>query len=58
MSKKIEVPHIREVEKLPEIPVLDELIFNKSDGYFYLGVENGKGVKKHGSSMEKTSVCK
>jgi len=46
---------VREVDKLPKIAVLNEVIFNKGDGYFYMGVET-KEVKKHGSRMEKASV--
>lgn len=50
---------VREVDKLPRVAVLNEVIFNKGDGYFYLGVETknkGKEVKKHGRRMEKTSI--
>ncbi len=53
-------PTIREVTELPEVAILDELILNKTDGCFYLGVEDGKktkkGVRKHGSNLEKTGV--
>ncbi len=52
MKKK---PAIREVETLPEEAVLNEVILNKSDGFFYLGIEVKE--KKHGSCMEETSVC-
>ena len=52
MKKK---PPIREVAALPEEVVLNEVILNKGDGFFYLGVET-KEVQ-HGSSVEETSVC-
>lgn len=47
---------VREVDRLPEVAILNEVILNKADGCFYLGVENGKGVKEHGGSVEKTSI--
>ncbi|KKL62821.1 hypothetical protein LCGC14_2181330 [marine sediment metagenome] len=52
MKKK---PPIREVDKLPEEAVLNEVILNKADGYFYMGIET-KEDKEHGSSMEETSI--
>lgn len=40
MAKKIKkAPAIREVTKLPEEAVLNEVILNKADGCFYMGVE-------------------
>lgn len=55
MVKK-KVPPIREVDELPEEAVLDEVILNKADGYFYMGIETKKEVRKDGSSVEKTSL--
>ena len=55
MVKK-KVPPIREVSKLPKVAVLNEVIFNRKDGFFYMGVENGKGVKEHGSSLEEAGI--
>ncbi len=51
MKKK---PPIRKVDKLPEEAVLNEVILNKADGYFYMGIESKEG--KDGSRMEKTSL--
>lgn len=52
MKKK---PPIREVNKLPKVAVLNEVILNKADGYFYMGIETKED--KNGSSMEETSIC-
>ena len=49
MVKNSKKPPMRRVAKLPKVAVLDEVIFNKADGYFYLGVETKKKEKKHGS---------
>ena len=51
-----EKPPIRKVDKLPEEAVLNEVILNKADGYFYMGIETKE--EEHGSSMEKTSIRK
>lgn len=48
---------IREVETLPEVAVLNEIVRNKADGFLYMGMEFKEGVKENGSSLEKTSVC-
>lgn len=53
-KKKVAFP--REVATLPKVAVLNEVIFNKSDGFFYMGVETKKGGKKDGSRMEKASI--
>ena len=45
-KKQPKVLPIRQVDELPKIAVLNEVILNKSDGYFYLGVETGKKEKK------------
>ena len=52
MKKK---PPIREVDTLPEEAILNEVILNKGDGFFYMGIE----IKEEadGSCMEETSVC-
>ncbi len=52
MKKK---PPIRKVNKLPKVAVLNEVILNKADGYFYMGIET-KEDKEHGSSVEETSI--
>ena len=49
-----EKPPIRQVDKLPEEVILNEVILNKSDGYFYMGIETKE--EKNGSRMEKTSI--
>ena len=49
-----EKPHIRQVDKLPEEVILNEVILNKSDGYFYMGIETKE--ENYGSRMEKTSI--
>ena len=46
---------IRQVKKLPKKPVEGEIIYNRGDGLFYMGV-NIKG-EELGSSLEKTSLC-
>ncbi len=51
-----EKPSIREVDTLPEEAVLNEVILNKSDGYFYIGMETKEA--QHGSSVEETSIRK
>ena len=51
MKKK---PPIREVDELPEEAVLNEVILNKADGYFYMGIETKEA--KNGSIMEETSI--
>lgn len=56
MGKDNKKPPIRRVAKLPKVAVLDEVIFNKGDGCFYLGVETKKEVKKHGSRMEEAGI--
>lgn len=57
MAKKPKKVPIRQVDKLPKVAVLDEVIFNKGDGCFYLGVENKKKEeKKDGCNVEETSV--
>ncbi len=50
-----EKPPIREVGELPKEAVLNEVILNKADGFFYMGIE----IKEEadGSCMEETSVC-
>ena len=48
-------PPIREVDTLPEEVVLNEVILNKGDGFFYLGIET-KEDKEHGCCLEETSV--
>ena len=50
-----EKPPIREVDELPEEAILNEVILNKGDGFFYLGIEIKE--KENGSCMEETSVC-
>jgi len=56
VGKKVKKsPPIREVESLPKVAVLNEVILNKSDGCFYMGVET-KEKKKHGSRVEKASI--
>lgn len=58
-NNPLKMPPIREVEELPEVAILNEVIFNKKDKTFYLGVDdNKKGVKKHGSHMESPSIRK
>lgn len=52
---KKEVPPIREVDKLPRVAVLNEVILNKADGYFYMGIETQK-EEKNGGSLEETSI--
>lgn len=48
---------IREVDTLPEIAVLNEVILNKNNGCFYLGVENNKKeVKGNGSRVEEARI--
>lgn len=56
MAKNNKKPSVREVTALPKVAVLNEVIFNKSDGFFYMGVETKKGGKKHGGRMEKASI--
>lgn len=49
----------REVSKLPQKAIKDELLFNKTDGCFYLGVEVPEIKEKEGdsaNSLEKASV--
>ncbi len=53
MVKK-EKPPIREVDGLPEEAVLNEVILNKADGFFYMGIETKE--EANGSSMEKTGI--
>lgn len=55
MTEKPESIPIKEVEELPEVANEKELIFNKADGSFYIGMETGK-EKKNGDNLEKTSV--
>ena len=56
MEETKKKPPIREVVKLPKVAILNEVIFNKSDKCFYMGVETKTGVRKHGSRVEKTGV--
>lgn len=57
MVKKPKKVPIRRVDTLPEDTVLNEVIFNRGDGCFYLGVENNKvEVKKDGNNLEETGV--
>lgn len=57
MAKKVKKPlSIRQVDTLPRVAVLNEVVLNKADGYFYMGVDVKREGKKHGSRMEKTSV--
>ena len=55
MTKK-EVPPIRKVAKLPKVAVLNEVIYNKADGYFYMGVNTEKEAIGYGNYLEKTSI--
>lgn len=54
MAKKAKKLPIREVDTLPKDAVLNEVILNKGDGCFYMGVEI-KEVKD-GSRMEKAGL--
>ncbi len=47
---------IQTVDRLPKVAILDKLIFNKRDGFFYLGVDAGKGEDNDGDHLEETSV--
>ena len=51
-----ELPPIRKVSKLPKKAVENEIIYNKSDGYFYMGVDTEKEVIGYGNHLEKTSI--
>lgn len=53
-DKKIPFLKYREVEKLPDEAIEDEIILNKEDGCFYMGINIGE--VKNGSRMEETSV--
>ncbi len=46
--------NVRQVKKLPKRAVRGQVIFNKTNGHFYMGVIE-KEVKD-GSSLEETSV--
>ena len=57
MTKKVkEKEPIRKVAKLPKKAVLNEVIYNKADGFFYMGIDTEKEAIGYGSSLEKTSV--
>ncbi len=53
-DKKISIA-LREVETLPEEAIEGEVILNKSDGCFYMGVNTEK-EETDGSNVEETSV--
>ena len=55
MAKKAEKP-IRKVARLPKKAVLNEVIYNKADGFFYMGIDTKKEALGYGSSVEKTGV--
>ena len=40
MNEKDKPVQVEVVEKLPDKPVLDKVIFNKEDKSFYLGVDD------------------
>jgi hypothetical protein len=44
----------REVRKLPKRAVEGEVIFNKADGFFYMGVRTKED--KYGGNMAETGV--
>jgi hypothetical protein len=46
---------IREVRKLPKRAVIGEVIRNKADGFYYIGIRTQEG-KQNGSDVEKDSV--
>ncbi len=49
-----EKPPIRQVDTLPDEAILNEVILNIGDGYFYMGIEVKE--KNNGSSLEETSI--
>lgn len=55
MKKPKPVP-VKIVDELPKVAVLDQVIFNKADGFFYLGIETNEKKVKDGSNLAKTSV--
>jgi len=53
----VETKHkIRTVAKLPKKAVKDEVIYNKADGYFYMGIDTKKEAIGYGNHVEKTSI--
>lgn len=56
MKGKPKTIPVREVETLPEVARENELIYNKSDESFYIGIDTGKEEKTNGNNVEKTSV--
>ena len=54
--KKPKPVSVKTVDKLPKIAVLDQVIFNKADGFFYLGIETNEEKAKNGNNLEKTSI--
>ncbi len=47
-------PPIRQVDTLPDEAILNEVILNREDGYFYMGLEVKE--KNNGCSVEKTRI--
>ena len=56
MNKRKELPPIRKVSRLPKKAVENEVIYNKTDGFFYMGVDTEKEAIGYGNRVEKTSV--
>lgn len=56
MNKIAKKAPMREVDTLPEVAVANEVIFNKSNGCFYIGMENNKKEEEYGNNLEETSL--